>query len=163
MNKIKINFSNEKVIKDSNSIFLAGPTNRNSTFNTSWRKDAVRILNEKGYSGVVYIPEYPNDIKFDESNIQKQTYWEWEALDSAGVIVFWIPRKLPEMPAFTTNIEFGRYITKKPNQIVLGYPNNAEKMRYIELLYNKETNMNSYRTLEETLKYAIKILKDKEK
>lgn len=156
-----LNFSNKEVIISNKSIFLAGPTRRDSSYDKSWRKNAVSILSDLGYSGVVYIPEYPPDMPFLDSYIEKQTRWEWKALDNAGVIVFWVPRQMPDMPAFTTNIEFGRYITKKENQIVLGYPDDACKMAYMELLYKDITGRNSEKTLEATLQKAIDYLNNK--
>jgi hypothetical protein len=38
------------------SIFLAGPTPRRPEV-ASWRPDALRILQEAGYDGVVFVPE----------------------------------------------------------------------------------------------------------
>jgi hypothetical protein len=39
--------------------------------------------------------------------------WEREGLIKASVIFFWIPRGLPDMPAFTTNVEFGYWLHSK--------------------------------------------------
>lgn len=39
------------------SIFLAGPTPRNKDEVESWRPDALKILEDKGFDGVVFIPE----------------------------------------------------------------------------------------------------------
>ena len=36
--------------------------------------------------------------------------WERIALTDATVILFWVPRKLPDMAAFTTNVEFGYWL-----------------------------------------------------
>lgn len=156
-----LNFSNKEVMINSNSIFLAGPTMRNSSYEKSWRKKAVSILSDFGYPGIVYIPEYPPDIPFSDKYIVKQTKWEWKALDNAGVIIFWVPRTLPDMPAFTTNIEFGRYLTKKPNQVILGYPDNACKMEYMKLLYQEITEEAPEKTLKTTLQKAINYLNNK--
>lgn len=155
---MKINFSNQPVLHSNKSIFLAGPTLRDSSFEKSWRKEAVEILEKYGYDGVVYVPEYTLEEKFHDDMIEKQTRWEWEALDNSTVIMFWIPRTFPDKPAFTTNVEFGRYITKNSDNIILGYPNYAKKMEYIRLLYKELTNKNPAKTLEETIIQTLKLL-----
>lgn len=154
-------FSNNSVIPNG-GIFLAGPTRRDSNYESSWRKIAVNFFEKNDYNGIIYIPEYEPDKTFvsTNENIIKQTNWEWEALDKASVIMFWIPRDLDDMPAFTTNIEFGRYTALSPNKVVLGYPDDARKMRYIELLYYKMCNKKSHDNLEDTIKEAIKIYND---
>jgi hypothetical protein len=40
--------------KFTKSIFLAGPTPRNKEEQESWRPDALRILEDKGFDGVVF-------------------------------------------------------------------------------------------------------------
>ena len=54
---MKINYSDEKVIKNQKSIFLAGPTPREEN-SISWRKEACEILRKKNFDGVIYVPEY---------------------------------------------------------------------------------------------------------
>ena len=53
-------FSDSPILLDKNkkSIFLAGPTLRNETFDKSWRKKACEILEQNGFDGIVYIPEF---------------------------------------------------------------------------------------------------------
>ena len=41
------------------SIFLAGPTPRSKEVK-SWRPEAIRLLKEKGFDGVVFVPEFEN-------------------------------------------------------------------------------------------------------
>lgn len=80
-----VNYSNQEVIKGEKSIFLAGPTPRSSDVET-WRKEAIHILNDLGFDGIVYVPEFNNeDRTFD---LIKQVWWEREALFSSSVIVF---------------------------------------------------------------------------
>lgn len=157
---MELNFSNVPVIHSDNSIFLAGPTYRDADFSASWRNNAISILNDEGFSGVVYIPEYPVGVDFTDDMIEKQTYWEWEALDNAGVILFWIPRS-ERLPGFTTNVEFGIYTTKRPQNVILGYPQNANKMRYIDILYRKKAGRVPDLTLEATIKHCLMLLKAK--
>lgn len=157
---MKVNFSDEKVILTTNSIFLAGPTLRNSTFDKSWRKEAVEILERLGFDGVVYIPEYGKGV-FDEAKREEQALWERKALACAGAIVFWVPRELKTKPAFTTNVEFGTYMQMKPLNVSLGYPEDACKMWYLKWLYNYELpEAQVFHTLEETLAHGMALAKD---
>jgi hypothetical protein len=89
------------------SIFLAGPTPRNKQEQESWRPDALKILEDKGYDGVVFIPEdRKGEFKLEYDD---QVGWEEKYLNMADCIVFWVPRDLtldskgyPKMAAFTT-------------------------------------------------------------
>lgn len=157
-----INFSDEKenLNKEYKSIFLAGPTMRNSAFEKSWRKGACEILDIIGFAGIVYVPEFKNGN--NPMEFLNQAEWERNCLQNADIIIFYIPRKLPEMPAFTTNVEFGMWLTKKPNATLLCCPLGSEKNRYLEWLYLKEKpNSVIFRDLEEILRYANKILNEK--
>lgn len=112
------------------SIFLAGPTPRAKDVE-SWRPNALQILNNMGFKGTVLVPEmegeWTNDFEYGD-----QIDWETKALEQCTVILFWIPRELPTMPAFTTNIEFGYWLAKEPKKVTLGFPKDAYKMNYIE-------------------------------
>ncbi len=158
---MQINYSDEEVIKNGKpSIFLAGPTRRDERKDLSWRRDAEKILEKLGFDGIVYVPEFKDNVPWDGKYLKRQTDWEWTALNRADVIVFWIPRELEKMPGFTTNVEFGRYITMKPESVILGYPDFACKMGYLEYLYNTETKRTGNKTLEDTLKEAVKTVKE---
>jgi hypothetical protein len=130
-------------------IFLAGPTPRNEN-TPSWRPNAVELLKSHNFNGNVFIPE-------DEGGGFSGTYtdqieWEWAALDHATTILFWVPRELENMPAFTTNVEFGLHC--KGGRVVLGYPEGAPKMKYLHALAERE-NISVFHTLEETISHAI--------
>lgn len=153
-------YSDQPPVLTNKSIFLAGPTKRDSTYASSWRRVAVHILEEIGFGGIVYVPEFEGRKKFDDKYIERQTRWEWDCLDVAGAILFWIPRCLPDMPAFTTNVEFGIYTEKKPDQVILGYPDYAVKMRYLDLRYNEVTGRTSHRSLQESLEEAVKLVEN---
>lgn len=152
-----INYSDQEVLKGTQSIFLAGPTPRDKEI-TSWRNEACKILEKLNFDGLVYIPEYsswkPKDDYVD------QAMWERKALTHASIIVFWIPRKLPEMPAFTTNVEFGYWL--HTNKVIYGRPDNAEKIKYLDWLYKLDYNEEPINNLEELLTKAIEKL-NKEK
>jgi 8-oxo-dGTP pyrophosphatase MutT (NUDIX family) len=137
----------------SRAIFLAGPTPRASNPVPSWRPDALQILERLGYDGVVFVPE-PADGHLG-SDYPAQLAWETEALHLADVIVFWVPRELSAMPAFTTNVEFGRWIDSQ--KCVLGHPPDAPKTGYLDALLAEVTNgVLPHSTLEETLADAVR-------
>lgn len=155
-----LNFSDMpiKIDKTKKSIFLAGPTLRNDSFNNSWRKVACEILDNLEFDGIVYIPEYSKSE--NPMDFMNQVEWERDGLCNADIILFHIPRKLPELPGFTTNIEFGLYLARRPDNIYLCCPPNSEKNRYIEWLYNKEIpNGIIYKDLEKVLKEIVAKLK----
>lgn len=154
---MKINYSDEQVLKDEKSIFLAGPTPRSLEVET-WRKEAIKILEELGFDGIVYVPER----EFDDRtfNYDNQVWWEREALHNANTIVFWIPRTIPSMPAFTTNVEFGYWISKNSEKVLYGRPDESEKNRYIDWLYQTETGKKPINNLRDLLKGAIMMTND---
>lgn len=111
------------------SIFLAGPTPRDEA-TPSWRPEALRILEELKFEGNVMVPEAADWAAHD--HYDSQVGWEWEALETATAVVFWVPRNFERMPAFTTNVEFGLMVHS--GKALLGYPPEAPKMRYLRLL-----------------------------
>lgn len=140
----------EDCVEDNSpSIFLAGPTPRDCS-SASWRPEVIQKLRDLKYEGDIFIPEKRGDYLSYEYG--SHTEWEVKHLNKATVILFWIPRNLETMPAFTTNIEFGEFMHS--GKIVLGYPEWADKMRYLKI----RADMHSipvYHTIEDTAKYAI--------
>lgn len=144
------------------SIFLAGPTPRNKQEQESWRPDALKILEDKGYDGVVFIPEdRKGEFKLEYDD---QVGWEEKYLNMADCIVFWVPRDLtpdskgyPKMAAFTTNVEFGAWADS--GKIVFGAPPEATKNGYLKH-YCEKYNVPVGDTLTETLDYAMEMLGD---
>lgn len=114
-----------------NSIFFAGPTPRLKEVQ-SWRPEALAILEELGFDGFVFVPE-TGDWDWCK-NYEEQVHWEWQALSRAACTLFWVPRDLETMPAFTTNVELGFMAALRPGKIVLGAPQDAPKMRYLRKL-----------------------------
>jgi hypothetical protein len=84
-------------------------------------------LQELGYRGTVLVPE---DEDYENVDYDAQVGWEFDALNQASVIVFWVPREISKMPAFTTNVEFGMFAHSR--KVLLGFPDWAEKMSYLE-------------------------------
>ncbi|MCX4248372.1 MAG: nucleoside 2-deoxyribosyltransferase domain-containing protein [Bacilli bacterium] len=147
-----INYSDQEVIKGEKSIFLAGPTPRGENI-ISWRTDACEILKQFDFDGVVYVPEY-STWKPKEDYVD-QAMWERIALINATVILFWIPRKLPDMAAFTTNVEFGYWLHS--GKVIYGRPNDASKIKYLDWLYRLDYDKNPYETLQSLLEASVEL------
>ena len=150
---MRVNFSDEVVLKGKKSIFLAGPTPREEKV-ASWRVDAVKKLEELGFDGVVFVPEYSTWVP--KTNYVDQANWEREALTEATVILFWIPRSLPDMPGFSTNVEFGYWMHSK--KVIYGRPDGAPKTRYLDWLYRTDYNEEPFNNLDRLLEYAVEII-----
>ena len=142
--------NDEILLRYDHGIFLAGPTPRSREVK-SWRPEALNILNNLQYKGIVWVPEYSiKPINFD---YMSQVEWEKWGLESCTKIVFWIPRVLPDMPAFTTNVEFGRYIDS--GRIIYGRPDNAEKCKYLDWMYMDVIGYEPFNNLNQLLEKAI--------
>ena len=150
---MRVNFSDEVVLKGKKSIFLAGPTPREEKV-ASWRVDAVKKLEDLGFDGIVYVPEYSTWVP--KSDYVAQANWEREALTEATVILFWIPRSLPDMPGFSTNVEFGYWLHSK--KVIYGRPDGAPKTKYLDWLYKTDYNEEPFNDLDKLLEYAVEII-----
>ena len=139
--------------KESDGIFLAGPTQRDANKLDGWRKKAFDIFDEKEFKHDLYIPEF-RDGKPPGWTYDRQVLWEMSLLAHARVIMFWIPRS-EKLPAFTTNIEFGEW-ANSGKKIVVGCPAEAERMEYIRTRC-KLNGVPVHGTLEETVEAAISI------
>lgn len=143
----------------SKSIFLAGPTSRHASV-PSWRPDALKILEDMGYDGVVFVPEdREGKVHLDYDH---QIAWEEKHLNLVDCIVFWVPRDLspdpdgfPKRAALTTNIEWG--VWEDSGKVVLGAPEDAEKMAYLKH-YAKEYKVPFSESLTETLRNAMEMV-----
>lgn len=150
-----LNYTNlDVIVTDKPSIFLAGPTPRDEV-TVSWRKRAVDLLEELKFEGIVYIPE--DEVKYKNSYLD-QVEWEKKGLHSASVIVFWIDRELSVLPGFTTNVEFGYWVSKDISKVVYGRPDEALKNKYLDWLYKSEGGSIVYNDLRETLQAAISLI-----
>ena len=137
------------------SIFLAGPTLQMGGV-PSWRKAAAAYLESAGFDGKVFTPE-PFKGRLDLSQADRQIAWEWEALNQATVVVFWVPRELATMPAFTTNIEFGLFAGS--SKVLLGFPESAVKIRYLHRLARRYS-IPVYPSLESMLDAAVEMARN---
>jgi hypothetical protein len=120
------------------SIFLAGPTYRNGS-GRSWRAEAIELIRSHKFDGHILVPEDP-DWGLKDFVWLEQVKWEWEALEVADCVLFWIPRDLtmvdgqPILPGFTTNVEFGYMVALEPSKVVAGAPLEAPKIGYLRAL-----------------------------
>ena len=85
--------------------------------------------------------------------------WERMSLTEATAIIFWIPRQIPEMMGFTTNVEFGYWLHS--GKVLYGRPENTPKTKYLDWLYELDFNMKPYNNLEELLDKAVKAVNEK--
>lgn len=145
-----LNYSDQNIIRNEKSIFLAGPLPRKKDIK-NWKDDALEYLRELNYDGVVYIPEKTNN-KIIEGDLD-QTNWEIEAMKSAKVILFWIPREFPDMLGLTTNVEFGLWLSS--GKVLYGRPDNAYMIEYLDLMYEKYYNKKPHNNLYNLIKEAV--------
>jgi hypothetical protein len=135
------------------SIFLAGPTKRRNdpeTPGSYWRQEALKLLAQLNFTGTVFVPEFQgSQAQFDYLS---QVEWEFTCLENCSVIAFWVPRKITGLPGFTTNVEFGRYVSRPT--IVYGRPKDSEQTAYLDWLYKKLRNESPLETLKDTLQQA---------
>lgn len=82
--------------------------------------------------------------------------WERIALTNATVILFWVPRKLPDMGAFTTNVEFGYWLHS--GKVIYGRPNDASKIKYLDWLYKLDYGKSPYEDLKSLLESSIELV-----
>jgi 8-oxo-dGTP pyrophosphatase MutT (NUDIX family) len=148
------------------SIFLAGPSLRPGQEKemTSWREDALDILEHKDFDGIVFCPEARGQEFKEGFDYDDQVGWEEKYLNVADCIVFWVPRDISvddkgnlKLPAFTTNVEFGAWADS--GKIVYGAPPKADKNNYLKH-YAEEYKVPVAETLTETLDNAIEMLGD---
>jgi hypothetical protein len=129
------------------SVFLAGPTPRSDDVK-SWRPEAIELLRKNNYDGVVYSPEHP-DGQEAWKKLPYPAEWEHQAIRSCGILLFWVPRNMENMPALTTNVEFGHFIPDK--YVVYGRPPNTPNMAYLDWMFRKYYNKPIHDSLSEAI------------
>ena len=156
---MKVRYYGDKIEKNNKAISLCGPTTRSNKI-ISWRKEAIDILKNIGYDGIVYIPE-AKDKNFAFKTKEDQLFWERECYINSNVIVFWVPRKFPSMLGLTTNVEFGYWLKSK--KCIYGRPDDSYRTDYLDWLYNLEDNKKPENSLDELLRQAVKMSEEDKK
>ena len=131
------------------TIFLAGPTPRSPDV-PSWRPQALALLLIGGFPGHVFVPEDRGQSGMHGDWLEQVT-WEDKALNRADCIVFWIPRVMADMPALTTNDEWGFW--KKSGKIIGGAPRGAPHTSY-QQHYARQFNAPWYNSLPDVCEVA---------
>ena len=92
---MKVKYYGDKIEKSNKAISLCGPTPRNNKV-MSWRKEALAILQNISYDGIVYVPELKDEMQVFKTK-DEQVSWERDCYINSNVILFWVPRKFPSM------------------------------------------------------------------
>ena len=142
-----------------NSIFLAGPTPRDEK-GIDWRPEAINLFDQQQFDGTLLVPSpFLSVYNSHSENYYFQIEWEDRALQAASVIMFWIPRDLKTMPAFTTNVEFGMYVAS--GKVIYGRPKinyqTPPKTSYLDH-HAIKNNVPVLDSLQETVAAAIAML-----
>jgi len=135
------------------SMFLAGPSPRKPS-DPNWRVEAIELLDQLGYKGVVFAPVY-RDKPPETFDYEKQVGWERKWLNASDQIVFWVPRDLEKLPGFTTNVEYGMWL--RSGKILLGSPEGTPKMDYLDW-WAEEEGVENFEDLQAILARAIEKL-----
>lgn len=157
------------------SIFLAGPTARRG-LHTPWRLEAMSLLERRGFSGVIVVPEF-RSAAFEEGvrshfgraaspvpHMRGASHdildWETCGIERSTIVLFWMPFRAgseedpDSLPGFTTRAEVSRELVRAPHRIVLGMPPGAfssSHIRYHAFL----GGVKIHDTLEETVDAAL--------
>lgn len=150
-----IYYGEEMPYKFSRSLFLAGPSLRSGQEGESWRKDALHILDDMGFDGLVFVPENREGRLDEHHDYEGLISWEEKHLNVADCILFWVPRQMEKLPALTTNIEWGTWMAS--GKVVLGYPEEAERMSYL-IRYARKYHIPISNVLVETLHNALDLI-----
>ena len=145
MNKIYYNSPIENI--SPKSVFLAGPTVRSHQSHlSSWRKLAIAEFEKQGFMGTLFVPEFDNK-ESTELDVIDIVNWEWDFLNKAKTILFWVPRT-PELIGLTTNWEHGFWMGSDKSKMEYGRPDESYRNHYLDIMWKKLSTKPVYNTLE---------------
>lgn len=134
MNIIKYDTLNEEIDYSIPTIFLAGPTVRgNQPHLKSWRIEAVKVFEDKGFNGNLILPEFPDISESDQARYDLPI-WEFSCMRNSHVIMFWVPRT-KELIGLTTNYELGFWTAHDRFKVIYGRPNDAYRTEYLDIMW----------------------------
>lgn len=168
-------YNDEKLPKRSEctdgEVFLAGPTSRQQILECNWRAEAVYLLREAGFSGMIYVPEPRGDELANDFTDRGYIHrWESSRLFFArrSKRVFWIPRRADELLGLNTNLEMGIAVglilaemgrpgrdgKRARSMTYIGWPDDAERMGLLRHYSLERAKCRRYDTLRR-LAYAV--------
>lgn len=157
---MKIVYTQEPIPNEINkSIFLAGPSLRPEQNSPEfekykWRKKALEILELLEYDGVVFVPEWRDDIQPEKFIFENVAIWERKCLNIADTILFHINRNNSDgVYGLTTASEIGQWM--ESGKCVLSTELTADNIRYHEW-WAKELKMPLVHNLYEGIVECIK-------
>lgn len=145
-------------------IFLAGPTVRGHQqhLQPSWRFAAIELFRKSGFNGTLLVPEFA-DLTLSDKGREDLPHWEYDGLQIADCIMFWVPRTR-ELIGLTTNFEFGYWMVMKRDRIIYGRPDDAYRVDYLDILWRKDYEIFGqgtdciHNTLEKTVGTTLQLL-----
>lgn len=152
MSKVKVYYSNNKIKRGEKSIFLAGTTALD--VDDDWRKKVVKLLEEKGYDGVVYNPDYTS-LKV-KNDYETQLKWEYRGIRDCTAILMWVERNLKLRPGLAVNVEFGYWLHS--GRLFYGRPDKSEKCQYLDMLYKLQCGKKPKNNLEDLVDEVLNYL-----
>jgi len=166
MNEIRYETPTDEIDTRLQTVFLAGPTVRgNQPHLTSWRNAAVDLFKQFKFEGNLIIPEFTDKSESDQVRYDIPV-WEYEGLQKAHVIMFWIPRTR-ELIGLTTNHEHGYWMALDRDKVVYGRPQDAYRMTYLDIMWVEDAKRRAkntgfyvpcpiYMTLEKTVRATLR-------
>lgn len=134
-------------------LFLADSTFQQDKLNSSWRIDAIQLLEQLGYDGIIYLSEEregsPGSTFLDD---EAKVRWTRGALMRSDVIVFGLPEDLKGPPDIVMGVELGWLM--ESGRIILAMPSEREARNLH--LYIQQFAVPYYTQLSDALHEAVK-------